>query len=163
MSFFHLLKRCEGVTVPEKSSPTLKELITIKMEEPCLVKSRLGVGAVVINTSSFLFRGFGLGIYLCIFKTKYYKMPQRARVGRSREKRGSSGEGVNGNVEPRRRGAGGERGREPTRWSGLKWEGIALHLLRFWEILMAAVQALALMNSSHTLTYRITSQIIRVI
>lgn len=67
--------------MPEKSSPTLKELITIKMEELVSLESRLR-GAVVINTSSFLFGRFGLGIYLCIFKTKYYKMPQRARVGR---------------------------------------------------------------------------------
>lgn len=38
----------------------------------------------------------------------------RSRAG-SREKRGSSGDGLNDKAEPRRRGAGGERGRESSR------------------------------------------------
>lgn len=72
--------------------------------------------------------------------------------------KGSSGEGLNWAMRsPWQRGpprcrAWGECGREfhaEVAWSG----GNRSSLLQFWEILMAAVQALAVMNSSHTLTH----------
>lgn len=122
MPFFHLLlKRCKGGgQCAWKSFPTLKELITIKMEELLSLKSWLR-GAVVINTSSFLSGGFGLGIYLCIFKTKYYKMPHQARVGRLSWEKG---------VEWRRtewqRGTSAVRSRRWA-WAGvvtLKWSEV---------------------------------------
>lgn len=101
--------------MPEKSSAALKELITIKSEELVRLKSR-SHGAVVINTSSFLFGRVCVGDSLMYFQNKILQDAPKGLSGPALvRKRGSSGDGLNDNAEPRRCGAGGERGRESSR------------------------------------------------
>ena len=104
--------------------------------------------------------------YSATYSTSVHK---QARMGRISSKRGSSGNGLNWAMRsPWQRGPprcragkvgeeGGGCGREfhaEEVWSGR--ESLFTFFTVFREILMAAVQALTVMNSSHTLTDSLT-------